>query len=318
MLPGELPAADRHYAEMLRLSALALVLVRRSWSSVDPNKVADSWDRALGGVLADFFRLQFDAAASGAASVGAALAEQGMRSAAEARFLPESLVGWASDGRPLESLLFAPAEVALDALRDGVEPLDAVERGRVSVERIARTQITDAGRVATGVEVVTRPRVGWVRMLTPPSCERCLILAGRFYRWSDGFDRHPNDDCVSIPAAEDRPGDLRTDPDAYLRSLSIEEQDRLLGKDNAQAWRDGADLNQVVNAKRGMSTTVNDRRVRVLTPEGLQATTTGVTRRALAGQRLRGGRRLVPESIYQVATDRADALRLLKLHGYII
>lgn len=318
MLPGELPAADRHYAEMLRLAATVLLLVRRAWATVDPLDIAASWDRALAGMLVDFTGLQREAAVLGAGMVAEALAQQSIRSSPDARFVPGSLVGWASDGRPLEALLAAPAGVSLDALNAGRLPDEAVEAGRVSVERIARTQIADAGRVAAGVEVVTRPRAGWVRMLTPPSCERCLVLAGRFYRWSDGFDRHPNDDCVSIPSREDRGGDLRTDPDAYLKSLSVAEQDRLLGKAGAQAWRDGADLNQLVNAKRGMATTVDGVRTPVLTVEGLQATTTGTTARGLAGRRLRGVQRLVPESIYGIATDRADALRLLKLHGYVL
>lgn len=318
MLPGELPAADRHYTDMLRLAAAALLLARRAWATVDPQDIAASWDRALAGVLVDFTGLQREAAFLGAGMVSEALAQQAVRSRPDARFVPGSLVGWASDGRPLETLLAAPAGVALDALDVGRTPAEAVEAGRVSVERIARTQIADAGRVAAGVEVATRPRTGWVRMLTPPSCERCLVLAGRFYRWSDGFDRHPNDDCVSIPSVEDRAGDLRTDPDAYLRSLSPAEQDRLLGPANAQAWRDGADLNQLVNAKRGMNTTVDGVRTAVVAPEGRPATTTGTTARGLAGRRLRGTQRLVPESIYDIATDRADALRLLKLHGYIL
>jgi hypothetical protein len=343
MLPGELPAADGHYVAMLRLAATVLRLVRRGWATVDPADIAASWDRALAEILVDFTDLQREAAVLGSEVVAEALAQQRLRARPEARFVPDSLVGWASDGRPLESLLATPAGVSLDALRAGQPPADALEAGRVSVERIARTQIADAGRVASGVEVAVRPRTGWVRMLTPPSCDRCLILAGKFYRWSDGFDRHPNDDCVSIPAAEDRAGDLRTDPNAYLKSLSVAEQDRLLGKANAKAWRDGADLNQVVNARRGMQDTT-------VFGQDVQITTEGTTTRGFAGQRLisQGARvaaeeaefvtrrsrtgpvtrrvsrervqvpRLTPESIYKVAKDRADALRLLHRFGFIL
>lgn len=314
MLAGELAVADRHYSEIRRLEAFAVALLQRAWSRVDPDNVVESWAREASRVFTPFVNLQLQAATLGATYAAAALIAQGIRTQAEAKVRPEALAGWASDGRPLESLLRAPADVAEQML----DQTRAVEAGRVSATRIARTQIADASRVAAGIDRATRPRVGWVRMLSPPSCDRCLILAGRFYRWSDGFDRHPNDDCISVPAAEDRPGDLRTDPDAYLKSLSTAEQDRLLGKDNAQAWRDGADLNQIVNAKRGMATTVDGVRTPVLTPEGLQATTTGTTNRALAGKRLRGKQRLVPESIYRIATDRADALRLLKLHGYVL
>lgn len=343
MLPGEIPAADSHYVEMLRLAAVALRLVRRAWAKVDPENIWASWDRLLAGILGDFTDLQREAAIRGSDLVGEALAQQGVRVAPDAKFDPESLVGWASDGRPLETLLATPAGVSLDMLSAGATPADAIEAGRVSVERIARTQIADAGRVAAGVEVATRPRTGWVRMLTPPSCDRCLILAGKFYRWSDGFNRHPNDDCVSIPAAEDRPHDLRTNPDAYLKSLSAAEQDRLLGKANAQAWRDGADLNQVVNAQRGMQDTT-------VFGQDVQVTAEGTTTRGLAGQRLisQGARvateqaefvrrrsrtgevirrvsrervqvpRLTPESIYKLAKDRDDALRLLRRFGYVL
>lgn len=343
MLPGELPAADGHYLAMLRLAATVLRLVRRGWASVDPLDIAASWDRALAGILTGFTDLQLEAAVLGSEMVTEALMQQGLRTRPEGRFNPNSLAGWASDGRPLESLLATPAGVSLDALNAGRTPAEALDVGRASVERIARTQIADAGRVAAGVEVAVRPRTGWVRMLTPPSCSRCLILAGRFYRWSDGFDRHPNDDCVSIPSAEDRGGDLRTDPDAYLKSLSKEAQDRLLGKANAQAWRDGADLNQVVNARRGMQNAT-------VFGQDVQITTEGTTTRGLAGQRLiaQGARvaeeqaefvrrqsrsgevtrrvrrqrvqtpRLTPESIYDLAKDREDALRLLRRFGYIL
>jgi len=322
MLPGELPAADGHYLAMLRLAATVLRLVRRGWATVNPLDIAASWDRALAGILVDFTALQREAAALGSEMVADALTQQQLRTRPEGRFQPDSLVGWASDGRPLESLLATPAGVALDALKDGMAPADALNAGRVSVERIARTQIADAGRVAAGVEVAVRPRTGWVRMLTPPSCSRCLVLAGKFYRWSDGFDRHPNDDCVSIPSAEDRGNDLRTDPDAYLKSLSKAEQDKLLGAANAQAWRDGADLNQVVNARRGMQNTQ-------AFGQDVQITTEGTTTRGFAGQRLisQGARvtrqraqtpRLTPESIYKAAKDRDDALRLLRRFGYIL
>jgi hypothetical protein len=338
MIAGEMAVADRHYQEMRRLEAFAVALLQRAWSKVDPNNLDESWAREAARVFTPFVNLQLQAATLGAAYAAAALIAQGIRVRAEAKVRPETLAGWASDGRPLESLLAAPADVAVQ-----VAPEQALDAGRASVNRIARTQIADASRVAAGMDRVTRPRVGWVRMLTPPSCSRCLILAGRFYRWSDGFDRHPNDDCISVPAEEDRAGDLRTDPDAYLKSLPAAEQDRILGKANAQAWRDGADLNQVVNAKRGMQDTT-------VFGQQTQITTEGTTTRGLAGQRLisqgarvaaeqgefvrrhaRGGEvtrrvrrqrvqvpRLTPESIYKFAKDRDDALRLLYRFGYIL
>lgn len=122
-----------------------------------------------------------------------------------------------------------------------------------------------------------------------------------------------NCDCIHVPAAEDDPDDVRTDPAEYFRSLSKADQDRLFTKSGADAIRDGADIGQVVNARRGMTTAGG----RLITREG-------ATRRGFAGKRLgapSGGRaeRLMPESIYKLADgNRETALRLLREHGYIL
>lgn len=306
MLPGVIPVVDEHYASMQELEALAALLMRRLWNRVDPDNIASSWLDLVPRALDAFTRLQLLAAEEGAAYTSSTLDTQGIRADPDAEMVPSTLVGWASDGRPLETLLEAPAAVALDKVDQGAAVRDAVDAGRVSVERIARTQIADAGRTAAGIDVATRPNVGWVRMVNPPVCSRCLILAGRFYRWNDGFARHPHCDCVHVAtsrAAARREG-LVDDPTAYIKALSAAEQDRLLGKANARAVRDGADLNQVVNARRGMTVA--------------GTTTEGTTRRGVAGRRLSGRRRLMPEQIYRDATSRAEALQLLKLHGYII
>src|SRR5688500_1052764 len=59
-------------------------------------------------------------------------------------------------------------------------------------------------------------------------------------------------DCVHIPVAEDTSDDLRTNPRAYFDSLSVAEQDKAFTKAGAEAIREGADMNQVINARRGM------------------------------------------------------------------
>lgn len=306
MLPGVIPAVDLHYGTMRELETLAVLLVRRLWNRVDPANIAVSWLDQVTRVMDGFTRIQLLAAEEGAAYTAATLEAQGIRTDPDVELVPSALVGWASDGRSLESLLEAPAAVALDKVDQGVPATQAVDAGRVSVERIARTQIADTGRAAAGLDVATRPKVGWVRMVNPPVCSRCLILAGRFYRWSDGFQRHPNCDCVHVAtnlAAARREG-LVDDPTAYFKGLSRSEQDGLLGKADAEAVRDGADMNQVVNARRGMTVA--------------GTTTEGTTNRGFASRRLRGQVRLTPERIYREATSRADALRLLRLHGYII
>jgi hypothetical protein len=161
----------------------------------------------------------------------------------------------------------------------------------------------------------TRSVHGYVRMVSGSACSRCIILAGRFYRWSSGFERHPRCQCTNIPAVENRAGDLRTDPHAFFDHLTREQQDRRFGVADAQAIREGADINQVVNARRGLyQTKVFGRDV--------QATTEGMGRRGLAGQRLAGstkGLRLTVRQIYADAGDDRDlAISLLKRYGYLL
>ena len=85
---------------------------------------------------------------------------------------------------------------------------------------IVTTQLQDVARQASSIALGSRPAVdGYVRMLNPPSCSRCAVLAGKFYRRNRGFARHPKCDCRHVPATEVSAGDLRTDPNRYFESL---------------------------------------------------------------------------------------------------
>ncbi len=119
--------------------------------------------------------------------------------------------------------------------------------------------------------------------------------------------------------------------------MSQAEQDKVFGRAGAQAIRDGADMGQVVNARRGMYTAG---RLRVAaTREGTTVRglyggyeidpVTGQLRRRKASEmerRRSGGRhisgtrsiRLMPEQIYlDAGNDRAEAIRLLRRFGYL-
>ncbi|MCZ4649493.1 hypothetical protein O4106_21970 [Rhodococcus pyridinivorans] len=243
--------------------------------------------------------------------------------------VPSSMVGLAGDGRPVESLLIGGKIAAKRAVTHGASDAAALQVGGRWLDMAVQTLMADTGRMVESVGVAARSGVGYVRMLNPPSCSRCVILAGRFYRYKSGFRRHPRCDCRHIPAKESIAGDLTVDPDRYFRSLPVEQQDKLFGQAGAQAIRDGADINQVVNARRGMTT------AQVYGRE-LAVTTEGVTRRGVAYTAMRNagyaeratdirtGRyfqarapRPMPESLYQIAENRADALRLLRLYGYL-
>lgn len=312
-----LRSAEDHYRDVQRLVALAVLASRRSWRKLDLRDLDGSFASVVGPELLILLASAQQAAAALAEPyVDRVLAEQNFGDDGRvARLVPGSLVGVASDGRPLPSLLRSPLTNTKMLIAQGnPDPIVAtVSR----VERIVATQVQDAARAAESVVIASRTKVGgYVRQLTPPSCSRCAILAGRWYRYNTGFQRHPHCDCVHIPAAEDAAGDLVTNPRDYFDSLTPAQQDAIFTKSGAQAIRDGADIGQVVNARRGMSTAqIGGRSTRI--------TNEGITRRGFAtnapGSTIarRGGVRLMPETIYQVATSRADAIRLLRANGYL-
>lgn len=246
---------------------------------------------------------QLGAARAGAAYVPRVLAETGQADDPMGEVNPRAFAGTAADGRSLDGLLYGAVTEAKSAVGGGLSPGLALQQGGRWLDMAAHTLVADAGRASSGVGIAARPRVGYVRMLNPPSCSRCAILAGRWYRFSQGFRRHPRCDCQMSPATEDVAGDFRTDPQAAFRAGQITD----LRPAEVKALSEGADLSQVVNARRGRS--------------GLDGLTTneGTTRAGLAGKRLSGATRLSPEGIYaQSGENRAEAVRLLKQHGYLI
>jgi hypothetical protein len=278
-------------AERLRQEA------RSAWARVDSRHIAETWSAQVPRLLVVLTAAQHTAASSSDAYLTASLAAQGVDSVPVSTVNAAAFSGIASDGRDLASLLQMPGVIARTAFFQGA-PLDrAMAAGDALAQLAAHTQIADAGRTADQAGLVARPQVtGYVRMVVGKTCSRCLVLAGRRYRWNAGFKRHPKCDCVHVPAAEDAADDLRTDPKLAFRGMDAAEQDRVFGKAGAQAIREGSDISKVVNARRGMVEADG----RLFTHEA-------------AGRRPR----LMPEQIYRDAEDREDAVRLLKLHGYL-
>lgn len=291
--------AQEHQAEQAARARDTAKTLLASWAAVDLASIAASWLALLAaGPMAILVAAQLLAARRGARYVQRAVEALGVRADPLAAVLPERFAGAAADGRRLDVLLYQPAITTLQAIRAGADVRRAHALGGVQLDMIVRTEVADAGRVATGTAITVRPGIGWVRMLNPPSCSRCVILAGRFYAWNDGFERHPRCDCVHVPSTEDTADDLRTGPKAYFDNLDEAEQNRVFTHVGAEAVRDGASLVSVVNARRGMYTAGG----RLLTTEGTR----------------RGRARLMPEQIYiEAGADRDEALRLLRLHGYI-
>ena len=320
MLPPDVTAlAEAHRIRQQRLTLLATREAGKVWGRLDAQAVRASWERLVGSLLRMVIAAQSSATDGAQDYVAAALSMQGAAPEPFGTVNARPLVGVASDGRDLRSLLTYPAHTVEDLLSGGMNRGLAVGRGLLQLQRIVSTQVGDAARVSTGLATINDRRTrGYIRHLTPPSCSRCVILAGKFYRTNQGFQRHPHCDCVHIPSAEviepQSPRDLfDAMSDAELRKAGWSQGD-------IQAIRDGADIYQVTNARKGLrSVTVAGRQV--------QATTEGTTRRGLAGMRLgaqRGQRavRLTPEQIYADAQhfglSREQTLDVLKRHGYIL
>lgn len=321
--------AAAHYRRQVALARRAAQRISRLWRRVDGSAIQASWGAQLAEALTVVSSAQAIAAASAGTYVEDVLEVQGFTPDALGRVSAAGFAGVASDGRDLLSLLAQPGLRALKVIGAGGQSQRALVAGAAELDMIVRTQIADAGRVADGVAIAARPDVrGYTRVLVGKSCARCVILAGRWYRWNAGFNRHPRCDCRHVPTVRDSSTDVRTGPRAYFDSLSRAEQDRLLGKAGAEAVRDGAELSQVVNARRGIQQAA-------VFGRQLLVTTEGTTVRGLAGQRLgarQEGRRrdgtryrsavrvrLMPEQIYREAGgDRVEAIRLLKLHGFLL
>lgn len=293
-------ATKDHYRSQQRLKVATLAAARRKWREMGADFDA-SWRRISPDLLLLTAAAQLRSARDSAAYVPRVLAETNQADDAVAQVVPRAFAGVAADGRSLNGLLYGAVTSAKSAVGNGANATEALAQGGRWLDMTLGTVVADAGRQAAQVAITATPAVtGYVRMLNPPSCPLCAILAGRFYRYSSGFARHPGCDCVSIPASENIAGDLRTDPDALLDAGQV----RGLTQAETAALADGADFAQVVNARRGALTDASGRRV----------TTESTTRRGVfRGQ----GPRLTPEQIYRDARDRADAIRLLERFGYL-
>lgn len=342
MLQQQRPPAAAEYArEQRREIVQAVAATKRLWRRMGDDFDV-SWARIAPRLLEVTDVAQSRIADGALGYIPDVLEDTGQTRAAVAVATPRarSLVGVAGDGRPVETLLYGAVTRAKSRVAAGASTAQALRSGGSWLSLVTGTLLSDTGRQAESLGMGVRPVAGYVRMLNPPSCSRCVILAGRWYRKNIAFQRHPGCDCRHIPSSESVAGDLTVDPDAYVESLTEAQQYALLGKAGAEAVRAGADLNQVVNARRGMRPAqIGGRRVLVtsegttrrgvaysyLAPSGTRLdrsqTAVRITRNGPEARtierRVANRPRLMPETIARVAANRDDYLRLLRVNGYI-
>lgn len=252
-----LSAAEQQYAEQQTLVALAVAEAERL--------------SARGSVtLAELVQVYQAAAVELAQQwMGAILAEQDIPSAPVASLVMPSFL---TELREMERMFEAATTDA-------------------AMLRLTETLVVDAGRTARAVDMAIEPEVtSYIRSLTPPSCGRCVVLAGRLYRYSEGFQRHPKCDCLMTPTNHTIGPRLVTDQQEAVDNGWVSG----LSKGDTEALQAGADLGQVVNVRRREAGLVIGSSVME-----------------------RGGNRLTPQGCLHFASDRADQIRLLRKHGYI-
>lgn len=309
VLTQRLPSAARSYAVAQRREINAAVAASgRLWRRIDAANIDASWSRVAPVIQAILMQAQERVAGGALAYVPDVLEDTGQLDVIAPLASPQAapLIGMAGDGRPLGSLLDETVIGAKSLIAQGATPGQALAQRGSWLSMAAGTLLSDTARQGESLGMGVRRVGGYVRMLNPPSCARCVILAGKWYRKNQGFARHPRCDCRHIPASESMAEDLTVNSVHYFDSLTKSQQNATFGSAGAEAIRNGADINQVVNARRGVATAqVGGRRV--------LATRESTTRRGVTPGRVR----LMPETIALVARDQDDYLRLLRANGYL-
>ena len=313
------PAAYQAAVSLIGRRVSALLL--QQWRRVDRSAIAASWQRLL--------PLAVEVVATGQRAA-AELADPYLDSTVgpgdgSALVVPRTLAGRTLDGRTLEGLLVLPQIEALQRIQGGMSPAMALRQAAGRLTLYGRTATADSARQAVVAGMGARKVGGYYRRLSLPSCGRCAILAGRWYRSGTAFKRHPGCDCTMEPADAPEQGEAYDAREAILSG-----QVTGLSSAEVEAVRLGADPSQVVNARRGMSTV-----------GGRQVTTEGTTTRSLYGgyvrqadgtyrrrdppELVKSGRyrrvvvaRPTPEQLMADAASPDEAIQLLQAYGYII
>jgi hypothetical protein len=287
--------------ERERLADVTARVVLAEWSKVDPDSVAENWGRLLPKVTAMVQASQ---------TKSADLSNDFMRDmigALEAEIDPDQFARQTPDGRNLMGVLARAIPTALWRRDEGDSTRTAMARAGSFLNMVVRTVVADTGRQADQAAMVGNTKVtSYVRVVELPACARCIILAGREYSVSTGFQRHPNCDCTMEPVTHGKAGYTVDAKDMYDR-MSADQRRKVFGEAGTKAINDGANIYSIVNARKAMDTVE-------MFGRQVQVTHVGT------GSKKAPKRppRLMPEEIYRLANgDRNQAIRLLYKNGYL-
>lgn len=289
-----LQAASDQYRVQQAISTTTAAAVGRLWRRMGEDFDA-SWSIVRPEMLSIVDLGRSAAVAQAVGYTSAVLQETNQRDAPDGVLNGALFLSTAPDGRDVNSLFDSAMTGAKSAVSRGATAEEALAQSGRWLTMASLTVLADTRREVYAADIVQRPDLGgYVRMLNAPSCSRCIVLAGKWFRWNEGFLRHPRCDCQHIPGAENVVGDERTDPYAAFRSMTEKEQDKAFGRIEARAVRDGADISRVVNIdQRGLATARGARRYG--TPS-----------------------RLTIDDIYRRAGTRTNAIKMMREEGYIL
>lgn len=263
--------------------------------------------------------------------------EQGLTPNPYGTVASTALVGFTPDGRRIEGLFSQAQSVS-------------------QYEQMMVNTLRGSARTATSVAITNERSVdGFMRIMVPPTCQRCAILAGKWFRYGADFDRHVNCDCTQVPCPSGDHKQMFVDFGSYSNPYKAYEEGQIMrsrtyiNADGSEVTRvvndftkaqmnaldDKADMSQIVNVHnqrdpRNGFTGIDAAQVFPGRTGLLRVTREGTTIRGVAGKRMgnmvksdleryqrSASYRLTPWSIYKVAIDREDAIKLLKAYGYI-
>ncbi|WP_328611773.1 hypothetical protein OG943_22525 [Amycolatopsis sp. NBC_00345] len=317
--------ADRaYYLAQQRIVRDVTNTAQAAWSGLDPADPRGSWTEARSTIVDAVAQAQADAAALAPRYIAGTLAAAGAVSRPLGEIVAAAFAGRAANGLSLASLMDFAFTYYRRALAPHDPPSEASSMGLARLLRYSSTEVADAGRLAVHVGSVLEPEVaGYERVVHLPACGGCIQLAGRLYRYSTGFLRHPRCDCSMKPVTREQWRTQRAGntPAALFEAMTRQQQDKAFGPGGAAAIRAGADLSRVINARRkgsvyvagGREYTRDSTTVRGV---GRQLGQLGRTR----GQRHRtsGTARPTPAQLVTSVSDKAELIEQLRRFGYVV
>lgn len=167
--------------------------VQRLWGQLDRRDLSGSWSASVGPQIVRAITAgQLSTASAADGYVDEVVDAEGADPERAGRVRPESFAGVAADGRSLDSLMLLSLITTKQGIAGGLSTEDALMRGLNQALRLGSSEAAQAGRSAVGSSMAGKRTIqGYVRVVQPPACARCVILAGKEYGWNAGFQRHP-------------------------------------------------------------------------------------------------------------------------------